>query len=235
MTVRDMIRRSLVLIGVLADGETPSSEMLSDGFLSLKDLLGSWSNENLIINAKTKEEFNLVGGQQTYTMGQSGNFNTLRAQKIENAIIQTLSNPKQELPVEIITQDRWAAIPTKETESTFPTMIFQENSYPLDRLNLWPIPSAAIKLILWSWKPLSELSNVNTVIELPPGYDRAIRYNLALELCPEYGKEASPTVATIAVEAKENIKRMNIKPIEMVVDNAILGIGPKSFNILTGE
>lgn len=234
-TVRDLIRGSLRLLGAIAQGETPSAEEQADAFSALIDMLGSWSTESLLIFNKGREVFPLVSGQQSYTMGPSGNFNTVRPLKIEDALLQIQgSNPTFELPIKIVNQDEWVSISVKTMPSTIPINLYVEDTSPLATLNLWPIPSVASNLILYSWKPLDTFASVDSDLDLPPGYAKALRYNLALELAPEYGREPSASVLSGAIESKENIKRMNIKPTFLKMDEAVLPRN-RTFNWMTGE
>ena len=88
-------------------------------------------------------------------------------------------------------------------------------------------------LVLDSWKPLSTLAALTTSLSLPPGYERALRYALALELAPEYGRQVSEIVMAAAVESKAAIKRMNIAPAYLQVDDA-LRARPAAWNWMTG-
>ena len=56
---------------------------------------------------------------------------------------------------------------------------------------------------------LTQPATLATNIVLPPGYQRAFRYNLACELAPEFGVEPSRQVQRIAMSSKRNIKRIN--------------------------
>lgn len=235
-TVRDLIKRSLVLIGATASGETPSADEQADALASLNDMVSSWSTESLIIHTKVREKFSLVVGQASRTIGVSGNFNTSRPLQILNAAIEDQSSVSlPEYPMQIITLDEWAAIQLKSTESAYPTKLYVEDTYPLAILNLWPVPSVANKLVLYSWKPLAAFSSVNDTVDLPPGYARALRYNLAIELAPEYGKIISQETAAIANGSKANIKIMNIKPIYLDCDTGMLDRSRSNFNIYIGE
>ena len=69
---------------------------------------------------------------------------------------------------------------------------------------------------------------------MPPGYSRALRYNLALEWAPEFGKPVDQTILMVANESKAEIKRQNTQPVYMVSD-ALGLVGPKGFDINTGE
>lgn len=234
MTARDLIRRSLMLIGVLAEGETASADALQDGLSSLNDMLGSWSTEGLTVFNRVREEFTLTPGTAAYTIGVSGTFNTSRPLEIEQATLEDQSaSPTIEMPIEIISLRQWSTIAIKDMQSTYPLKLYIEMTNPLAIINLWPVPSAANKLVIYSRKPLSSIASANTAIALPPGYDKALRYNLAIELAPEYGKATPPEVMNGAIEAKANIKRQNIKPSYLECDAAL--VNKKTFNILSGQ
>lgn len=234
-TVRDLIKGSLRLIGAIATGETPSADEQADGLSSLNRMLDRWSAENLLIYAVVREEFTLTPGTQSYTIGSSGTFNTSRPVRIERATIEEQSGDTPEYPVEILSLDEWALITTKNTQSEIPSKLFAEGTYPLDTLKLWPVPSAANKIVLYSLKPLTAFSAVGDTVSLPSGYEDAIVYNLALRLAPEYGKQPDAAIVIEATEAKENIKRMNIKPQYLSCDPGVLSRGGGGFNIMTGE
>ena len=235
MTVRDLLKGSLRLIGAIATGETPSNEELQDGLSALNSMLSGWSTEKLMVFAKIREEFSLVSGTQSYTIGSSGTFNTTKPQEIEEAKIEDQSvSPTVEYPVRILNMQEWAAIHTKDFQANIPTSLYREVGAALDTLYMYPKPSAANKLVLYSWKPFSSLATLDTSLSFPPGYERAVRYNLAVEWAPEFGKQFGPEtkVGQIADESKENIKRMNITPSYLGVDSALTGGRP--YNIHTG-
>lgn len=233
-TARDLITGALRLIGAVSTNETPSAAEQSDALSALNDLLASWSNEGLVVFQTLREEFDLVAGQQTYTIGPSGDFDTERPLRINNALVQTQASPQAELGIKLIELDEWARLIVKSVQSPIPRYLYFEATYPLAKINLWPVPSVTTKLILYMQDPLASLANSNATIDLPPGYARALRFNLALELAPEYGKNLDPLVMQNAMEAKENIKRINIRTHLMKTDPGAMP-GSKIFNWLTGE
>lgn len=235
MKVRDLIRGSLRLIGVLSTGESPSADEQADAFSSLNDLLESWSNQSLLVYDRPREEFPLVQGQQIYTMGTGGNFNTARPLSIEGVSYEDTSiTPSIEIPIEIINLDEWQAITLKGTASSIPRKVYPDVSYPFVKLNVWPVPTLAKTLVIYSMKQITAFPSVDTDLSFPPGYGKALRYNLAVELAPEYGKQAPPDVTGIAAESKAEIKRINIKPSYLAVDDALVNRG-KPFNWRTGD
>lgn len=237
MTPRDLITGSLRLIGVVASGETPPASELTDGMSALNDMLDSWSVEGLIVYKTTRESFALVANQAQYTMGTSGtpDFSSARPVDIEDAAIElTTSSPTVEVPMDILNDHQWAAEKIKGTTSTIPTKLHPQGTYPNETFDIWPVPQTNYNLILYTKKPLTTFTSLSTAISVPPGYQRAMRYNLAIELAPEYGKEPSQTVLDIADKSRRWVKRQNSKPRYLEMDAGAGGRG-KRFNILSGE
>lgn len=234
-TARDIIEGGMRLIGVLATGETASAEEAADGLSSLNDMLDSWSIEGLIVHAVTREEFTLTPSTGAYTMGSGGTLNTTRPFRIERACLEVQDADPYEIPMTELTVDQWAEVALKSLQSDIPTSIYVEGTFPLMTINLWPVPSAAEKLVLYSLKPLTQFAGLTTAVSLPPGYAKALKYGLALELAPEYGRDPSALVIEGAAEAKGNIKRANMKPRLMGCDSALAQRKGSGFDYRTGE
>jgi hypothetical protein len=233
VTGRELVTAALRLLGVVAPGESLAASEATDGLSSINRMLSSWSTEGLLIYAVTREEFSLVAGTQSYTMGTGATFSTTRPVKINRAMIEVQSSPTVEYELRILTPEEWAFIPAKDQSSDIPTSLYPEGTYPNETLNLYPKPSAAHKLVLYSQKPLTQISTLDTSISLPPGYEEALVYNGAIRLAPEYGRMLSTEVVAIAGESKSNLKRQNHRPRFLQVDAALTGGLP--FNIHTGD
>lgn len=236
MTCLDLINGAMRLIGVLGSGETLANNEANDAFNALNDMIDTWSNEQLLIYVKAYETFPLVVNQQSYQMGTGApDFNTVRPQKIEDINFQQVSgNTTVELPIEIINQDQWADLSVKTITSNLPTKLWVQDTFPYSTLWFWPIPTTTNNVIIWSWKPLTDITSLTTTIALPPGYNKALRYNLAVELAPEYGKQLDPIVIENAAESKAAIKRMNSKTLLLGMDAGLLPQKP-TWNWFTGE
>lgn len=237
-TVRDLINGSMRLIGALASGETASAEEAAEALESLNGMIEGWNLERLMTYAIERIDHTLTAGQQNYTIGVGGDINVPRPLRINEAYIKIPgTGPNLELPVQIVTDEEWAGITLKSTSSSIPWAMLNGNEYPLSVLSLWPVPDTANGLVLYVWSQINGFASINDTIVLPPGYLKALRYNLATELAPEYGAQISPAVAAIANDAKADIKRLNLPTMYMSFDDALLQrIGNKSadFNVLTG-
>jgi hypothetical protein len=70
-------------------------------------------------------------------------------------------------------------------------------------------------------------------LAFPPGYNKALKFNLAVEFAPEYGKQAPPEVVMIAESTKYKLKRTNLQVPKVGFEPITPGVG--AFDIQTGE
>lgn len=77
-------------------------------------------------------------------------------------------------------------------------------NYPEASLYFYPCPDDSYTIRFNTIKPFVELNSfdaLSSTLSLPPVYEEAVIYNLAIRLAPEYGK---PIVAEVAQVAKES-------------------------------
>lgn len=192
-TARSIVTRAMQKIGVLVKSEAPSADEAQDALSSLNALISSWGNDSLNIYARTWESFPMTGAS-SYTIGPSGNFNTIRPTNIISAYLRSVDI---DYPVAVIDDESFNTIPFKSLTGVEYVLNYS-NSYPLGVIRPYPIPSASYSLFLLSEKPLTEFATLDTELSMPPGTERALIYNLALELAPEYSQQPDPSVVKIA-------------------------------------
>jgi hypothetical protein len=233
-TARDLINGSLRLLGVVASGESATASEHVDALSALNALLESWAHENLLIPEDTRESFDLTGGKATYSMGNGADFDTSRPTKILSARVYDPSTNAL-TPVEILNTEEWDAQQIKNLSGSLVLKLYPEYTYPHVQLSVWPIPDSTKSLEITSLKQITQITSVNSGIALQPGYWRALRYNLAIELAPEFGKSVSPEIAQVAEESKANLKSANRRDIYMTCDGAALMNKKRSYNILADD
>lgn len=233
-TAQDIINSALRGLQVLSPDVTLTADEANGGLDALNLLLESLSIDSLMVHHITKEPFTLVPGQQSYTIGTGGNFNTDRPIAIESA---TVTVNGSDYPIEtVFAYDDWAAIRLKTLQTTFTQYLYFDGTYPLGTINLYPVPSSATTLTLYSRKELTQFTSLTAPISLPPGYKRMLKYGLQIELAPEYQTTAGDDVKRLYIDAKAGIKRVNKRPITSQVDVALLGNGRgRRFNIYSGR
>lgn len=209
-TAQTLIDRALRLCGALASGESPSAQETADSLIALNSMVDSWQTDRLAIYAVQDVTKTLTVSDGSYTIGSSGDINTTRPVKIVSAYI---TENGSDYPLEIIDQRAYDGLTAKTVTSSLPEYLYYAPAYPIGTIKLWPVPSAANVLTLQVWTPVQSFATAGTSVSLPPGYERALTTNLAIELAPEFGKAISQEVAKAAQESKAAIKRMNIRPI----------------------
>lgn len=218
------------LIGALSSGENPSANEQKDAGAVLNQMIDLWNAQSLMIFTQLIQDFSFVAGQQVYTVGFGGSFNTPRPAEIErgSVILNPTSAQPLEVPIPIYTEQDWQKVSIKATDSTFPLALYDDGAFPFRNFSFWPVPrDAASKFRLYSWSPLTQFPDYATVLTFPPGYYEAISYNLAVRLAPEFGATLRPDVVAIATSALATIKVMNHSEEAMVCDLGVVP-GPSS-------
>lgn len=218
-TTSDLITRALRLANIVGEGQQPSPEQTADALDTLNEMIDSWNVDSLMLYATTNDEVLTVANQATYTVGSGGNWAVDRPVQINSAYVtyQGVSFPLDET-----TQDEYNKITLKGMAQVLPRFFLYLNTYPLGTLTLWPIPTQVLNVSLSVDRVISSFALGDTV-NLAPGYAKAVRSNLALELCPEYGREPPPSLVKMARESKADIKRANHVPAIASFDPALVG------------
>jgi hypothetical protein len=229
-TALDMIKRSMRLVGALGGGETPTADEQSDGLAALNSMLDSWSIERLSVYQTQEEQFTWTGSAGSQTMGSGGDFNTTAPAEVVGGY-QRVSNI--DYPIQIANEAQWAALPAKSTTSSLITWMYPAYAAPLVTLYAWPVPSANATVRIRTWKALQNFSAATTSLAMPPGYQEAIEYNLAINLADEYQRPVPPNVYRRAVGTKRTLKRQNTRVPNSRVEPAL--VGGTSFDYRTGD
>ena len=206
----------------------PTAAEASDGLQVLNAMLDSWLAERLMTFSILISTFPLTPLQQTYTCGPGGNFNMTRPAKIDRISIVSLLNPLQpiELAIPMLSEQEWQQIVVKNIPTTLPLEVYDDAAYPLRNLSYWPIPTIAVNTILYTWQQLTQFPDLVTDLQFPPAYAKAIRYNLALDLAPEFGvSQINPLVVEQALESKGIVKSINMPIVQSYCDSALVGEG----------
>ena len=208
-TAGELIKGSLRLIGVLAEGEEPSAAVMQDSIMAMNQMIQSWNTERLSVYGTMDQVFTWPAYTMTRTIGPTGNFVGERPIEIDDATYFKDPSSGLSFGVKLINQQQYDGIAFKTVTSTYPQVMWVNNSFPDMTMTIYPVPIKALEWHIISVETLTEVASVATDIYFPPGYLRAFRYNLAMELAPEFGVEPSPQVQRIGMSSKRNLKRVN--------------------------
>jgi hypothetical protein len=208
-TAGDQINRALRLLGVLAEGETPSAAVSQDALVALQQMLDSWNTERLSVFSTQDQTFLWPTSTVSRTLGPTGNFVGNRPILLDDSTYFRDPSTNVSFGVKLINQQQYNGIAVKTVTSTYPQVLWINMTYPNIEMYIYPVPTRLLEWHFISVQELTQPATLATQFALPPGYLRAFVYNLAMELAPEFGVEPSPQVQRIAMTSKRNIKRIN--------------------------
>lgn len=233
-TAADQINGALRLIGMLAEGETPSAATSQDALTALNQMIDSWNTERLSVFSTQDQVFNWPPNVLSRTLGPTGDFVGNRPILLEDSTYFRDPANGISFGIKFINQQQYNGIAVKTVTSTYPQVIWVNMTYPDVEMYVYPKPT---KVLEWHFVSVEELTKpalLTTTLAFPPGYLRAFKYNLACEIAAEFGVEPSPTVQRIAMTSKRNLKRINNPDDIMSLPYSIVGTRQR-FNIFAGN
>ena len=205
----DQINRALRLLGVLAEGETPSASVSQDSLTALNQMIDSWNTEKLMIYNTQDQVFSWPADEITRTLGPTGNFVGNRPILLEDSTYYRDASTNVSFGIKMINQQQYDGIAVKTVTSTYPQVMWINMEHPNISMTIYPKPTRVLEWHFISADELTQPATLATDLYFPPGYLRAFTYNLAMEIAPEFGVEPSPQVMRIAMTSKRNLKRIN--------------------------
>lgn len=197
-TALQLITSAARLCQVVRKTQALAADEAMDGLESLNDMIDSWTNNSLLIPSRSWESFPITNAA-SYSIGPGQTLNTVRPLVIKDAFTR---NNTIDYPLEILSDEQYEDIIYKSLTTNYPQYINYDNANPYGTIRLWPqVSGSGTELHLLSEKPLTTIPTLNTQVILPPGWKRAIRFNLAIDLAGEYGKDIPKEVGLVATQS----------------------------------
>ena len=216
---QDIITNALLHLAVYQPDEPIDPSDLDDGLTELNNLVTNWDVERLNIWSLAKEDFPLVAGKQSYTMGPGGNFNTLRPVSIRN--VSCIYTDGSVTPVELIDSPTYGAILERGLQAPLVERLYNDNAYPVVNLYMWPVPNnSGVQIEISSWQQLGTFAALTTPFSFPPGYQAAVEYNLAVWLAPMFSRPVSQELMLNAQSTLATIRKLNQPPTPGTAEDA---------------
>jgi hypothetical protein len=233
-TAGDQINAALRLIGMLAEGETPSADTSNDALSALDQMIDSWNTERLTVFSTQDQVFTWTPNQISRTLGPTGNFVGNRPILVDDSTYFKDPTNGISFGIKIINQQQYNGIAVKTVTSTYPQVMWVNMNYPNIDMYVYPVPTKALEWHFVSVTELTQPATLATNLTFPPGYLRCFKYNLACEIATEFGVEPPANVARIAMTSKRNLKRINNPDDIMSLPYSIVGTRQR-FNIFAGN
>lgn len=220
--VRELIQEALSEIGVMDPTMSLDDSQANNALRSLNRMLDSWSNDDFFVYTENRSVIPLTNGVQSYTLGTGGTINMDRPVVISRAsILLTGTTPSPEIPIRILNTQEWQDVCVKTVQGGSPTSLYITGDFPLQNLIFWPVPNITCSFVMYYWGMLNQFASVNDDVVLPKGYEDAIVYNLAVRLCPTYGRQPSQLTVANASTARHRLRETNFEPIYIGSDPAL--------------
>lgn len=261
-TVRELLNGAHRLLGLVNSGNVLPEAVYQDNLVAMNQMLDSWNTERLAVFCTQDQVFNWPPNARVQTLGPTGDFTLLLGTQVpdplgtqnDGLIALEANNPgigkrpillddstyfrdpstNVSYGIKFINQQQYNGIAVKTVTSTYPQVMWVNMTFPNITMYVYPVPSRVLEFHFVSVETLNEPVSLETQLEFPPGYLRAFRYNLALELAPEFGVAPSPDVRRIAMYSKRNLKRIN-NPDDVMAMPYSLMARRNRYNIFAGN
>ena len=258
-TTRELLSGAHRLLGLVNSGNVLPEAVYQDNLVALNQMIDSWSTERLAVFCTQDQTYYWEAGERIRTLGPTGDFVYLLANQSDTPIVTqgedyigaddaTTQRPilledstyfrdqttNVSYGIKFINQLQYNNIAVKTVQSTYPQVLFVNNTFPNITLSVYPVPNRMLEFHFISVQPLANPTTLETDLAFPPGYLRAFRYNLALELAPEFNVEPSSEVRRIAMYSKRNLKRIN-NPHDLMAMPYSLMARRNRYNIYAGN
>lgn len=183
LTRDDIIKRALRLIGVIAQGETPTTDQVTEASVALNSLVKAWQADGMPLWAIKELPVPVVNGQALYTLSSPKPLKVLEARNHDS-----VSNV--DIPMRILTKAEYNLLGNK-TSTGNPIQIYYNPRRDSGELYLFPVPTSSqvgVNTILLTYQAPFEDFDVGTDNpDFPQEWYDAVTYGLACRLAPEYG------------------------------------------------
>ncbi len=185
----DIIKRALRIIGVLAQGETPTTNQTTEAAVALNGLVKAWEADGMPLWAIKSFSVPLTTGVSTYQIGLGKTVNTPKPLKVIQAFNHNVSS-NVDVPIRIITRQEYNILGNKTSRGN-PIQIYYEPLNEYGILHVFPVPSTveqtANTIVIYYQRSFEDFDAANDTPDFPQEWYDAITYGLATRLAPEYG------------------------------------------------
>lgn len=196
-----IIASALRKIAAIAEGETPSANMVSNAAFVLEGLLKEAAADGMPLWAILDVNIpfsQFVSGQVDIGIGRA--VNIPYPMKMLSAFNRDTSVPGNpvDIPMTILTHYDYNWLSSKFTQGT-PVQFFYQPFNQYGILKVWPLPDpysvAHRQIVITYQRPFQDAGNSTNTLDFPPYWTTAIVHRLAWLLAPEYGVPPNDRVA----------------------------------------
>ena len=223
-TARNLISRAFRTLGLIKPGDAMPEADYAEALAEMNSIMESLSNSADFAFCSSQAHL-ILSGQQTVTIGPTGDIVTTRPIKVETAVVDRNGIT---YPVKVIDNEKYDDLTYKALAGANTQAVYYEATYPNGTLYLYPIASGCT-LKIRVLNSVKQFASTSVNIDMPEGYEDAIMLALAIRMAPGYGKQVNPDTKQAARRAMNAIKVTNQVVPTMDLPDAVMGRSGSSF------
>ena len=204
ITRDQLITGALRMLGVVAQGETPTNVQILEAAEALNMLVKAYEADGMPLWGIETYGITLVAGQSTYVIGTGQQVSIPKPLKVIQAWNKVLSSGV-DIPMRILTKQEYNVLGNKTTTGN-PIQLHYQPKLTYGELYVFPVPTsieqAQNKVYIVYQRPFEDFLNSGDNPDFPQEWLDALKYGLAARLAPEYGVPSDQRMILIR-EAKE--------------------------------
>lgn len=184
----DIIKRALRLCGVLAQGESPTTDQTSEANVALNSMIKAYMADGMPLWAIKQYSVSLTSGVNAYNIGVGQAVNTPKPLKVFQAF-NHVATSNIDIPMRILSRQEYNMLGNKTTTGT-PIQIFYEPLTDYGVLHVFPTPDSNAQtnntITIVYQRPFEDFDASVDTPDFPQEWYDAITYGLAARLAGEY-------------------------------------------------
>ena len=204
VTRTQIIDSALRVLGVLRAGDTVENDanMETDCAQALNMMLKAWQNLGMQLWTKKQEVIAWESGTRTKSIkSPGGDVNIAQPLRIIDA--QRRSSSNIDTSMILMTRQEYDNQSSKFSNGT-PVQYYYDPQLTQGNLYVWPVPSSNTNIVIVYQDQYDDMDSNTDTLEFPNRWLEAAKWNLAIRLAPEYGRQLDPVVAQMAVVSLES-------------------------------
>lgn len=182
-----LITAAIRKLGVLAEGQVPTTENINDGIVALNMLVAKLRGKGLPLWARKTYPFSLTLNTAVYQIGIGKTLNTpyplhvLQAYRVDGS-------DTTKIDVQVIPNYNFNLYPTSSGGT--PIQLSYQPFINYGEISVWPVPDTAAlstTITIIYQAPFEYFNAATDTMDFPEEWYMPIVYNLAVALAPEWG------------------------------------------------
>lgn len=202
-----IVKAAMRKAGVLAQGQTPTTEDYTNGTEALNNLVAEFQTLGMPLWSRKEYAITMVASQRSYTIGVGQTINTAFPLKILQAWTETSGGGSRQDVMPTSTSE-FNLLPNT-TDTGTPSQFTYQPFINYGVLKLWPKPDTTTAttdtLTIVYQAPFEDFSGSTDTPYFPKEWNNALIYGLADLLAPEFGVPIQDR-SLLKKEAKEHLE-----------------------------